>query len=75
MKLKALKLHKISQNELTKRQMKQIAGGQNCGCGCNGPSGTWCNANANWEGQHPYSYGGAKWCASWSGGGWHQDAF
>jgi len=80
MKLKQLKLHKISQNELTNRQMRQTVGGQqeprNCGCGCNSDSGTWCNANANWYHGYSQSYGGNSYCATWfCPEGWQYSGF
>ena len=49
-KLSLANLHK---QELENSQLSKIIGGGtpgNCGCGCNGPSSTCDNGNANWTG-------------------------
>jgi natural product precursor len=62
-----LKLNQIGKGELEKREMRQLVGGECCGCGCNGPSSTDDNFLANWNSHYSQSYGGAKKCAEWYG--------
>ena len=68
--LRKLKINQLGKNELEKRQMNSLIGGNCCGCGCNGPSGTWDNANANWNNGHSQSQGGNRYCASWGDTSW-----
>lgn len=49
-KLSKLKLTQLSQNELSEREMNSLQGGLNCSCGCNGPSTTNDNKDANIKG-------------------------
>jgi natural product precursor len=68
--LTKLKLNEVSRIELEKREMNQLVGGECCGCGCNGPSSTEQNANANWYSGYSQSAGGEIRCSCWGNGGW-----
>ncbi|HAL64615.1 MAG: Uncharacterized protein XD81_1479 [Bacteroidetes bacterium 38_7] len=53
--MKSLKLNKLSVNQLSKKQMSSVTGGERvCGCGCcyagNGGSSTNSNGHANLDG-------------------------
>lgn len=66
--LKRIKLTTLTQEALKKREMNFLAGGfvEVCGCGCNGPSGTIDNRNANSKGGYSQSTGGNKVCVGWN---------
>ena len=59
-----LKLNNLAKKELTEREMGALCGGYKCGCGCQGPSSTFANGDANaangWfsPGENKYFYGG-----------------
>jgi natural product precursor len=72
-KLSQLKLNQIGKSELKKREMRQLVGGECCGCGCNGPSSTDDNALANHGYGYSQSYGGAKWCWTYGGTSWNSN--
>lgn len=61
-KLKKVSLSNLAKNELESRELRSLLGGANCCiCGCQGPSGTQSNANANnaddWGGTAGYGTG------------------
>lgn len=46
--LKQIKLTQLSKAELSKKEMNKVLGGGSCcACGCQGPSSSFDNANAN----------------------------
>ena len=45
--MKSLKMNSLSQNALEAREMRELVGGNVCGCGCHGPSSTDDNGWAN----------------------------
>lgn len=51
--MKSLKANRIEKDNLTKKEMDCVKGGNSCGCGChyenNGGSSTMDNGNANYE--------------------------
>lgn len=46
-KLPKLKLNRLCNEDLQKREMNTIKGGKCCVCGCRGVSSDWDNGNAN----------------------------
>ncbi len=69
--LKKLKLNRLGNSELEKKEMANLKGGGGdcCGCGCHGPSSAEDNQNANAE----YGYGsigGSTYCWCWNGTSW-----
>ena len=56
MKLKNLKLAQLSKAELSQRELNRLVGGANCCiCGCQGPSSSFDNRDANTRyGYHSY---------------------
>lgn len=47
-KIERLKLNQLSKTELERRELNNLKGGTNCCiCGCQGPSGSVDNSNAN----------------------------
>lgn len=46
-KLPKLKLNRLCNEDLQKREMNAIKGGKCCVCGCRGVSNDWDNGNAN----------------------------
>lgn len=60
-KIEKLKLNRLADFDLSKRDMKALAGGGCCCvCGCRGSSSSWDNGNANVAGGYTPSdgYGG-----------------
>jgi len=50
--MRKLSLSNLQKQEFENNQLSKIKGGGlpgNCGCGCNGPSSTCANGNANWR--------------------------
>lgn len=48
-KLSKISLGKLYQDDMAAREMNMLRGGNNCGCGCNGPSSKEDNYTANWS--------------------------
>jgi natural product precursor len=48
--MKSLKLNVLASENLSKVEMNQVKGGNSCTCGCQGPSSTEDNMNANYNG-------------------------
>lgn len=65
-KLQRLKLTQVNNVKLRQDEMTHLIGAQSCGCGCNGPSATYENANANWNAGYSQSGGGNKVCGYWN---------
>lgn len=74
-KLKKIKLTRLETSELQEREMKNLVGGQTCGCGCHydGTSGGATSAdNARANAQYGYSsYGGSFTCSYFKPNGDH----
>jgi natural product precursor len=49
MKCKSLKLNVLASENLSKVELNQVKGGNSCSCGCQGPSSTGDNCNANYN--------------------------
>jgi natural product precursor len=64
-KIKLLKLTQINKAELEKREMNQLFGSGCCACGCNGPSSTGDNFQANYNSGYTSTAGGGKQCCCW----------
>lgn len=65
-KISKLSLARLGKEDLTDREMSQVRGGNNCGCGCQ-TSSKEANYSANWT-NNLYSGGGNIIC-SWEGTG------
>jgi len=67
-KICKLKLNQLSKNDMEKREMNNLRGGDCCGCGCHWDSSAYDNLNENQkEGLH--SYGGDIGCSEAPGPG------
>lgn len=53
MKLKKISLRSLNDNEMRAKERSHLIGGQECGCGCDGPSSTSSNMSANYA--HEYN--------------------
>lgn len=74
-KMKKLKLNRLGESELEKKEMANLKGGDRCcGCGYHGPSSTYDNQNANaWYGDDGAgSPGGNTYCWHLNGTEWVQ---
>jgi len=65
-KLTKISLGQLHKDDMAAREMDMLRGGNNCGCGCAGPSGKSANYSANWEDNY---VGGNSIVCSWEGGG------
>lgn len=45
-----VKMTELAKRAMGAREMNALTGGNNCGCGCHGPSSTSDNMNANYAG-------------------------
>lgn len=48
-KLTKISLGQLYKDDMAAREMNMLRGGNNCGCGCNGPSSKEYNYSFNWE--------------------------
>lgn len=48
-KLAKISLGQLYKDDMAAREMNMLRGGNNCGCGCNGPSSKEDNYSANWS--------------------------
>ncbi len=61
-KLGKLKLNQQSKAEMEKRELSKLLGGENCECGCAGPSSTISNMNTNFDYGYSQSGGDPRIC-------------
>ena len=61
-KLGKIKLNQLSKAEMEKRELSKLMGGENCECGCAGPSSTYWNSTTNDDYGYSDSYGEPNFC-------------
>lgn len=65
-KLTKISLGQLHKDDMAAREMNMLRGGNNCGCGCKGPSSKEDNYSANWKKEYVPSNSVV---CSWEGSG------
>ena len=70
MEMQRLKINQLCKVSLKKRELNQLLGAGCCQCGCNGPSTTNDNFQANYNYGYTQTLGDEKMCCCWEDPDW-----